>query len=96
MEFEKFQKLKLSSEELKQVREQLEDSTTYEFTEELMNQVMNKFPIEEDESLTLLDRILWTLRGGYIIGFMSAIGKFNPLVDAFTSDLNTDVQKVGE
>ena len=49
---------------------------------------MNAFPIqpEEREKVSRLDRIIYAVRGAYIIGYMSAVDTLNDAIRAFVAD----------
>lgn len=54
----------------------------------LFGRVMNAFPIqpEEREKVSRLDRIIYAVRGAYIIGYMSAVDTLNDAIRAFVAD----------
>lgn len=62
--------------------------TIYEASVELMERVINAFPIqpEEREKVSRLDRIIYAVRGAYIFGYMSAVDTLNDAMRAFVAD----------
>lgn len=60
----------------------------YDTSVELMERVMNAFPIqpEDREKVSRLDRIIYAVRGAYIFGYMSAVDTLNDAMRAFVAD----------
>ena len=85
---EQLQELILAGEQIKEIAQKQSDRLDYETSVELMKQVMNAFPIqpEEREKVSRLDRIIYTVRGAYIFGYMSAVDTLNDAMRAFVAD----------
>ena len=73
------QELIFEEEQIKKIAQTQSDRLDYEASVELMELVMNAFPIqpEEREKASRLDRIIYAVRGAYIIGYMSAVDTLN-------------------
>lgn len=73
------QELIFEEEQIKKIAQTQSDRLDYEASVELMELVMNAFPIqpEEREKVSRLDRIIYAVRGAYIIGYMSAVDTLN-------------------
>ena len=69
-------------------KRQQSDRLDYDTSVELMERVMNAFPIqpEEREKVSRLDRIIYAVRGAYIFGYMSAVDTLNDAMRAFVAD----------
>ena len=82
------QELIFEEEQIKKIAQTLSDRLDYETSVELMELVMNAFPIqpEEREKVSRLDRIIYAVRGAYIIGYMSAVDTLNDANRAFVAD----------
>ncbi len=82
------QELIFEEEQIKEIVQTQSDRLDYEASVELMERVMNAFPIqpEEREKVSRLDRIIYAVRGAYIIGYMSAVDTLNDAMRAFVAD----------
>lgn len=82
------QELIFEEEQIKKIAQTQSDRLDYEASVELMGRVMNAFPIqpEEREKVSRLDRIIYAVRGAYIIGYMSAVDTLNDAIRAFVAD----------
>lgn len=82
------QELLFEEEQIKEIAQTQSDRLDYEASVELMERVMNAFPIqpEEREKVSRLDRIIYAVRGAYIIGYMSAVDTLNDAMRAFVAD----------
>lgn len=82
------QELIFEEEQIKEIAQTQSDRLDYEASVELMERVMNAFPIqpEEREKVFRLDRIIYAVRGAYIIGYMSAVDTLNDAMRAFVAD----------
>ena len=82
------QELIFEEEQIKEIAQTQSDRLDYEASVELMERVMNAFPIqpEEREKVSRLDRIIYAVRGAYIIGYMSAVDTLNDAMRAFVAD----------
>lgn len=85
---EQLQELIFEEEQIKKIVQTQSDRLDYEASVELMERVMNAFPIqpEEREKVSRLDRIIYAVRGAYIIGYMSAVDTLNDAMRAFVAD----------
>lgn len=85
---EQLQELILEKEQMKEIAQTQSDRLDYEASVELMERVMNAFPIqpEEREKVPRLDRIIYAVRGAYIFGYMSAVDTLNDAMRAFVAD----------
>lgn len=85
---EQLRELIFDEEQKREVAQAQSDRLDYEASVELMKRVMEAFPIqtEEREQVSRLDRILYTVRGAYIIGYMSAVDTLNDAMRAFVAD----------
>lgn len=85
---ERLQELIFEEEQINKIAQTQSDLLDYEASVELMERVMNAFPIqpEEREKVSPLDRILYAVRGAYIIGYMSAVDTINDAMRAFVAD----------
>ena len=85
---EQLQELILEKEQMKEIAQSQSDRLDYEASVELMERVMNAFPIqpEEREKVPRLDRIIYAVRGAYIFGYMSAVDALNDAMRAFVAD----------
>lgn len=90
------QELIFEEEQIKKIAQTQSDRLDYEASVELMGRVMNAFPIqpEEREKVSRLDRIIYAVRGAYIIGYMSAVDTLNEATKAFIADFIGGVQRV--
>ena len=72
---EQLQELIFAEEQIKEIAQKQSDRLDYEASVELMERVINAFPIqpEEREKVSRLDRIIYAVRGAYIFGYMSAV-----------------------
>lgn len=82
------QELIFEEEQIKKIAQMQSDRLDYEASVELMERVMNAFPIqpEEREKVSRLDRVIYAVRGAYIIGYMSAVDTLNDAIRAFVAD----------
>lgn len=82
------QELIFEEEQIKKIAQTQSDRLDYEASVELMGRVMNAFPIqpEEREKVSRLDRIIYAVRGAYIIGYMYAVDTLNDAIRAFVAD----------
>lgn len=82
------QELIFEEEQKKKIAQMQSDRLDYEASVELMERVMEAFPIqpEEREKVSRLDRIIYAVRGAYIIGYMSAVDTLNDAMRAFVAD----------
>lgn len=82
------QELIFEEEQIKEIAQTQSDRLDYEASVELMERVMNAFPIqpEEREKVSRLARIIYAVRGAYIIGYMSAVDTLNDAMRAFVAD----------
>lgn len=85
---EQLQELIFEEEQIKEIAQKQSDRLDYEASVELMERVMNAFPLqpEEREKASRLDRILYAVRGAYIFGYMSAVDTLNDAMRAFVAD----------
>lgn len=85
---EQLQELIFEEEQIKKIVQTQSDRLDYEASVELMERVMNAFPIqpEEREKVSRLDRIIYAVRGAYIFGYMSAVDTLNDAMRAFVAD----------
>ena len=85
---EQLQELIFEEEKIKKIVQTQSDRLDYEASVELMERVMNAFPIqpEEREKVSRLDRIIYAVRGAYIFGYMSAVDTLNDAMRAFVAD----------
>lgn len=85
---EQLQELIFEEEQIKEIAQKQSDRLDYDTSVELMERVMNAFPIqpEEREKVSRLDRIIYAVRGAYIFGYMSAVDTLNDAMMAFVSD----------
>lgn len=80
---EQLQELIFEEEQIKEIAQKQSDQLDYDASVELMERVMNAFPIqpEEREKVSRLDRIIYAVRGAYIFGYMSAVDTLNDAYD---------------
>lgn len=85
---EQLQELIFAEEQIKEIAQKQSDRLDYEASVELMERVINAFPIqpEEREKVSRLDRIIYAVRGAYIFGYMSAVDTLNEAMRAFVAD----------
>lgn len=85
---EQLQELIFEEEQIKKIAQTQSDQLDYDASVELMELVMNAFPIqpEEREKVSRLDRIIYAVRGAYIFGYMSAVDTLNDAMRAFVAD----------
>lgn len=85
---EQLQELIFEEEQIKEIAQKQSDQLDYDASVELMERVMNAFPIqpEEREKVSRLDRIIYAVRGAYIFGYISAIDTLNDAMRAFVAD----------
>lgn len=85
---EQLQELIFAEEQIKEIAQKQSDRLDYEASVELMERVINAFPIqpEEQEKVSRLDRIIYAVRGAYIFGYMSAVDTLNDAMRAFVAD----------
>lgn len=85
---EQLQELIFAEEQIKEIAQKQSDRLDYEASVELMERVINAFPIqpEEREKVSRLDRIIYAMRGAYIFGYMSAVDTLNDAMRAFVAD----------
>lgn len=85
---EQLQELIFEEEQIKEIAQTQSDRLDYDASVELMERVMNAFPIqpEEREKVSRLDRIIYAVRGAYIFGYMSAVDTLNDAMMAFVAD----------
>lgn len=85
---EQLQELIFEEEQIKKIAQTQSDRLDYDTSVELMERVMNAFPIqpEEREKVSRLDRIIYAVRGSYIFGYMSAVDTLNDAMRAFVAD----------
>lgn len=85
---EQLQELIFAEEQIKEIAQKQSDRLDYEASVELMERVINAFPIqpEEREKVSRLDRIIYAVRGAYIFGYMSAADTLNDAMRAFVAD----------
>lgn len=85
---EQLQELIFDEEQKREIAQEQSDRLDYEASVELMKRVMEAFPIqpEEREQVSRLDRILYAVRGAYLIGYMSAIDTLSEATRAFVAD----------
>lgn len=85
---EQLQELILEEEQIKKMAQKQSDRLDYEASVELMERVMNAFPIqpEEREKVSRLDLIIYAVRGAYIFGYMSAVDTLNDAMKSFVAD----------
>lgn len=94
---EQLQELIFEEEQIKKIAQTQSDRLGYDTSVELMERVMNAFPIqpEEREKVSRLDRIIYAVRGAYIFGYMSAVDTLNDAMRAFVADfIGGGVQRV--
>lgn len=85
---EQLQELIFKEDQIKEIAQKQSDRLDYEASVELMERVINAFPIqpEEREKASRLDRIIYAVRGAYIFGYMSAVDTLNDAMRAFVAD----------
>lgn len=85
---EQLQELIFAEEQIKEIAQKQSGRLDYEASVELMERVINAFPIqpEEREKVSRLDRIIYAVRGAYISGYMSAVDTLNDAMRAFVAD----------
>ena len=85
---EQLQELIFKEDQIKKIAQTQNDRLDYDTSVELMERVMNAFPIqpEEREKVSWLDRIIYAVRGAYIFGYMSAVDTLNDAMRAFVAD----------
>lgn len=85
---EQLRELIFDEEQKREVAQEQSDRLDYEASVELMKRVMEAFPIQTEErgQVSRLDRILYAVRGAYLIGYMSAIDTLNEATRAFVAD----------
>lgn len=85
---EQLQELIFAEEQIKEIAQKQSDRLDYEASVELMERVINAFPIqpEEREKVSRLDRVIYAVRGAYIFGYMSAVDTLNDAMRAFVAD----------
>lgn len=85
---EQLQELIFAEEQIKEIAQKQSDRLDYEASVELMERVINAFPVqpEEREKVSRLDRIIYAVRGAYIFGYMSAVDTLNDAMRAFVAD----------
>lgn len=85
---EQLQELIFAEEQIKEIAQKQSDRLDYEASVELMERVINAFPIqpEEREKVSRLDHIIYAVRGAYIFGYMSAVDTLNDAMRAFVAD----------
>lgn len=85
---EQLQELIFKEDQIKKIAQTQNDRLDYDTSVELMERVMNAFPIqpEEREKVSWLDRIIYAVRGAYIFGYMSAVDTINDAMRAFVAD----------
>lgn len=85
---EQLQELIFEEEQIKEIAQKQSDQLDYDASVELMERVMNAFPIqpEEREKVSRLERIIYAVRGAYIFGYMSAVDTLNDAMRAFVAD----------
>lgn len=85
---EQLQELIFEEEQIKEIAQKQSDRLDYDASVELMERVMNAFPIqpEEREKVSRLDRVIYAVRGAYIFGYMSAVDTLNDAMRAFVAD----------
>lgn len=85
---EQLQELIFEEEQIKKIVQTQSDRLDHEASVELMERVINAFPIqpEEREKVSRLDRIIYAVRGAYILGYMSAVDTLNDAMRAFVAD----------
>lgn len=90
---EQLQGLIFAEEQIKEIEQKQSDRLDYEASVELMERVINAFPIqpEEREKVSRLDRIIYAVRGAYIFGYMSAVDTLNDAMRAFVADFTGGV-----
>lgn len=90
---EQLQELIFAEEQIKEIAQKQSDRLDYEASVELMERVINAFPIqpEEREKVSRLDRITYAVRGAYIFGYMSAVDTLNDAMRAFVADFTGGV-----
>lgn len=93
---EQLQELIFAEEQIKEIAQKQSDRLDYEASVELMERVINAFPIqpEEREKVSRLDRIIYAVRGAYIFGYMSAVDTLNDAMRAFVADFTGGVHTV--
>lgn len=82
------QELIFEEEQIKKIAQMQSDRLDYEASVELMERIMNAFPIrpEEREKMSRLDRAIYAVRSAYIFGYMSAVDTLNDAMRAFVAD----------
>lgn len=85
---EQLQELIFKEDQIKKIAQTQNDRLDYDTSVELMERVMNAFPIqpEDREKVSRLDRIIYAVRGAYIFGYMSAVDTLNDAMRAFVAD----------
>ena len=85
---EQLQELIFKEDQIKKIVQTQNDRLDYDTSAELMERVMNAFPIQPEErgQVTRLDRIIYAMRGAYIFGYMSAVDTINDAMRALVAD----------
>lgn len=85
---EQLQELIFEEEQINEIAQTQSDRLDYDTSVELMGRVMNAFPIqpEDREKVSQLDRIIYAVRGAYILGYMSSVYTLNDAMRAFVAD----------
>lgn len=85
---EQLRELIFDEEQKREIAQAESDRLDYEASVELMERVMEAFPIQQEErgQVTRLDRVIYAVRGAYIFGYMSAVDTLNDAMRAFVAD----------
>lgn len=85
---EQLHDLILEEDQINKIAQTTGDRLDYKASVELMERVMNAFPIqpEEREKVSRMDRIIYAVRNAYIIGYMSAVDTLNGAIRAFVAN----------
>ena len=85
---EQLQELIFKEDQIKKIVQTQNDRLDYDTSVELMERVMNAFPIQPEErgQVARLDRIIYAMRGAYIFGYMSAVDTINDAMRALVAD----------
>lgn len=85
---EQLRELIIEEEQINEIAQAQSDQLDRNASAELVNRVMNTFPIilDEWENHSPLDRIIYSVRGAYIFGYMCAIENVNDTIKAFVAD----------
>ena len=91
---EQLQGLILEETQIKEMAQALIDSFDYDTSVDLVERVTDAFPIrpEDWEKLPRLERIIYAVRGAYILGYISAVDTINDAMRVSVADFILEAQ----